>query len=99
MRTSIVTLAFLAALTLLAPTASHAEQYPWCAQYGEWGGGGRNCGFLTYEQCMDAAAEEDGAARLTSDRLRTNYFPATQALARLPKRGMNARCNGQAAPL
>jgi hypothetical protein len=27
--------------------------YPWCAQYGggRGGGGGRNCGFWTYEQC------------------------------------------------
>ena len=51
-RTLIVTSAISAALMLLAPTASHAEQYPWCAQYGEWGGGGRNCGFVTFEQCM-----------------------------------------------
>jgi len=28
--------------------------YPWCAQYGGRGGGGRNCGFWTYEQCMAA---------------------------------------------
>jgi hypothetical protein len=31
---------------------SRAEiTYPWCAQYGGWDGGGRNCGFSTYEQC------------------------------------------------
>jgi Protein of unknown function (DUF3551) len=37
---------------LLRPAA--AIEYPWCAQYGggEDGGGGRNCGFSTYEQCM-----------------------------------------------
>ncbi|MGA2566474.1 MAG: DUF3551 domain-containing protein [Pseudolabrys sp.] len=45
-----VVLAALAAL--LRPAA--AIEYPWCAQYsgGEDGGGGRNCGFSTYEQCM-----------------------------------------------
>ncbi len=44
-----VVLAALAAL--LHPAA--AIEYPWCAQYGgEDGGGGRNCGFSTYEQCM-----------------------------------------------
>ena len=35
--------------------STHAEiYYPWCANYsgGESGGGGSNCGFSTYEQCM-----------------------------------------------
>jgi hypothetical protein len=33
--------------------ASAEITYPWCAQYGggRGGGGGRNCGFWTYEQC------------------------------------------------
>ncbi len=32
-------------------TVSKAEiEYPWCAQYGR--DGGRNCGFVTLEQCM-----------------------------------------------
>ncbi|MFL6971731.1 MAG: DUF3551 domain-containing protein [Xanthobacteraceae bacterium] len=32
--------------------ASAEITYPWCAQYnGRDGGGGRNCGFWTYEQC------------------------------------------------
>ena len=29
-----------------------AIEYPWCAQYGGLGDGGRNCGFSTYAQCM-----------------------------------------------
>jgi hypothetical protein len=28
-----------------------AQSYPWCAFYAV-GGGGRNCGFTTFEQCM-----------------------------------------------
>jgi Protein of unknown function (DUF3551) len=34
--------------------ASAEITYPWCAQYGGSGarGGGRNCGFWTYGQCM-----------------------------------------------
>jgi hypothetical protein len=40
------------AVTALAPRAQ-AQNYPWCALYGGSGtGGGRNCGFTTYEQCM-----------------------------------------------
>lgn len=33
--------------------AAQAEPYKWCAQYGSGrGGGARNCGFVTWEQCM-----------------------------------------------
>jgi Protein of unknown function (DUF3551) len=37
----------------LAPSqpASAEITYPWCAQYSGGRGGGRNCGFWTYEQC------------------------------------------------
>ena len=42
----------LVSLAALARPAA-AIEYPWCAQYsGEDGGGGRNCGFSTREQCM-----------------------------------------------
>lgn len=35
-----------------APPAS-AIEYPWCAQYaGGPAGGGRNCAFVSYAQCM-----------------------------------------------
>jgi hypothetical protein len=34
-------------------TAAQAQNYPWCAVYGGgMGGGGQNCGFSTFEQCM-----------------------------------------------
>lgn len=33
---------------------AEAQNYPWCAYYsGSMGGGGTNCGFLTFAQCMD----------------------------------------------
>ena len=32
-------------------TAAQAQNYPWCAQYGN-GNGGTNCGFSTFPQCM-----------------------------------------------
>ena len=38
-------------VTPVRPAA--AIEYPWCAQYGGEGGGGRNCGFVSYEQCME----------------------------------------------
>ena len=43
-------LAVLAASLLLAAPASHAAEYPWCAQYGS-DNDGTNCGFTTFEQC------------------------------------------------
>ncbi len=49
----IFALAVLAALDVWMPTASHAEPYKWCATFGSGrGGGARNCGFVTWEQCM-----------------------------------------------
>jgi hypothetical protein len=42
--------AFAAMAALARPAA--AIEYPWCAQYSGDGGGGRNCGFSTIEQCL-----------------------------------------------
>ncbi len=52
MRRILILSAILSAGALLVPTASHADPYQWCAQYSGRGGGGRNCGFVTWEQCM-----------------------------------------------
>ena len=44
--------ALIAAASALASSAQ-AQNYPWCAVYGGgMGGGGQNCGFTTFEQCM-----------------------------------------------
>ena len=46
-------LAALAAPTVFTPSVGHADPYAWCAAYsGGMNGGGRNCGFVTYQQCM-----------------------------------------------
>jgi hypothetical protein len=38
---------------ILMGTPAQAQNYPWCAFYSGSGmGGGRNCGFTTFEQCM-----------------------------------------------
>jgi len=43
----------LAAVAVFMPTVGQTEPYKWCAQYsgGSWGGA-RNCGFVSWEQCM-----------------------------------------------
>jgi hypothetical protein len=33
-------------------TLAEAQNYPWCAYYSASGGGGTNCGFTTFQQCM-----------------------------------------------
>ncbi len=54
-RFAILIFTALATLTAWAAAAApeHIE-YPWCANYGggEAGGGGSNCGFSTFEQCL-----------------------------------------------
>jgi hypothetical protein len=51
----------LAAANVFALPAQAAIEYPWCVQYsGEDGGGGRNCGFVSYEQCMMTARGAGG---------------------------------------
>jgi hypothetical protein len=38
-------------------TRAEAQNYPWCAIYGEGAvGGGTNCGFISFEQCMATAS-------------------------------------------
>jgi hypothetical protein len=40
-------------ITGATSTPAQAQNYPWCAYYGGTiGGGGTNCGFTTFEQCM-----------------------------------------------
>ena len=47
----------------LFASPSSAEIYrPWCAQYYGNNGGGTNCGFVSYEQCM-MTARGAGVAR------------------------------------
>jgi Protein of unknown function (DUF3551) len=53
MRISLPILAILVVTAGIA-TPAQAQNYPWCAQYN--GLGGTNCGFTTFQQCMDTLA-------------------------------------------
>jgi hypothetical protein len=50
-------LATVAIVTMASfPSPNFANEYPWCAQYaGGPAGGGRNCGFVSYVQCMETS--------------------------------------------
>jgi hypothetical protein len=54
-----VALAIAAVSAFSKPAA--AIEYPWCVNYsGMDGGDGRNCGFVSYEQCMMTARGAGG---------------------------------------
>ena len=39
---------------IAATTRAEAQNYPWCSYYTSGGGGGgTNCGFTTFQQCLD----------------------------------------------
>jgi Protein of unknown function (DUF3551) len=45
--------AIIAAAVLGAAAPAQAQNYPWCAYYAMGDdGGGTNCGFVSFEQCM-----------------------------------------------
>ncbi|HEX8808000.1 MAG TPA: DUF3551 domain-containing protein [Xanthobacteraceae bacterium] len=37
---------------LAATTPAEAQNYPWCSYHTASGGGGTNCGFTTFQQCL-----------------------------------------------
>jgi hypothetical protein len=55
MRFVVLALSVIAATTAFN-TPTKAQNYPWCAYYsGGAVSGGTNCGFTTFEQCMETA--------------------------------------------
>ena len=48
----------LAAAALAAPAAAQTN-YPWCSNFAD-GFGGTNCGFVSYEQCMQTVRGSGG---------------------------------------
>jgi Protein of unknown function (DUF3551) len=52
----------IAAMSATATPAAAAIEYPWCVEYGggDAGSGGRNCGFVSWEQCMETARGAGG---------------------------------------
>jgi hypothetical protein len=58
-------LALSALGVLISVALSSAEiTYPWCAEYSADWGGGRNCGFTTWEQCRATVSGNGGFCAL-----------------------------------
>ena len=43
---------------------AEAQNYPWCAYYGKYGG--TNCGFTTFQQCLDTVSGIGGFCQLNN---------------------------------
>jgi Protein of unknown function (DUF3551) len=73
--------AFAIAAISASPTPAAAIEYPWCVSYGDFdGGGGRNCGFVSYEQCMETARGAGGSCE------RNLFYPGNDTPQRPRKR-------------
>ena len=51
MRTASAVALAVALMLLIQADVAQAQNYPWCAQY-SLRGGPRNCGFVSWQQCM-----------------------------------------------
>ena len=81
MRILLFALGILVAATAIG-TLAEAQNYPWCAIYGGGSaGGGRNCGFNTFEQCM---ATIGGICQQNA-----TYQPGTQNQSSIPSSRKN----------
>jgi hypothetical protein len=70
MKPLIFGIGILAAVSSFGPHAQ-AQNYPWCAYLGGgMGGGGKNCGFISFEQCMETARGNGSDCRIN-----TQYDP------------------------
>jgi len=52
------------AACISTPASAASDPYRWCAQYGP--DGGRNCGFITLEQCLDTISGVGGGCELNT---------------------------------
>ncbi len=60
MKASLFVCAILVATAAGATRAPAQTNYPWCAQYGGSAGGVQNCGFISYDQCMETLSGMGG---------------------------------------
>jgi Protein of unknown function (DUF3551) len=54
----------VAVVTVFVGTRAEAQNYPWCSIYSGSMGGSQNCGFSTYQQCMENVSGIGGFCQL-----------------------------------
>jgi hypothetical protein len=66
-------------------TRAEAQNYPWCAYYGGKEGGGTNCGFTTFQQCLDTVSGIGGSCQRNNlYQPPTGPHPLTRVYRRYP---------------
>jgi hypothetical protein len=80
MRLLLVVLGICIGIACLEKPAE-AQNYPWCAIYN--GAGGENCGFTTFEQCMQTAR---GMGSLYQPNTQYVPSPGPHSLSRVGRR-------------
>jgi hypothetical protein len=75
-RHSLLALGILVAAALLASRAQ-AQNYPWCAVYS--GQGGTNCGFSTFQQCLDTIRGMGGSCNQNTEYVAPGHAAAPHA--------------------
>jgi Protein of unknown function (DUF3551) len=64
-------------------TRAEAQNYPWCAYYSGGRGGGENCGFVSFQQCL---ATVSGIGGFCEPNTQYRPPPGPHPPARLPRR-------------
>jgi hypothetical protein len=82
---SILSAAATAGILLWAsvPASAASDPYRWCAQYGR--DGGRNCGFITLQQCLDTISGVGGGCE------RNTFYTGSDRTVVEPSRRKNKR--------
>jgi hypothetical protein len=78
-------LPFFAAMSvavLALDKPAQAQNYPWCAYYSGGRGGGENCGFVTFQQCL---ATVSGIGGFCEPNTQFQPPPGPRPTARLPR--------------
>ena len=52
MRAILIAAAVAGAASMFTATNAKAQYAAWCSEYSRRGGGGTNCGFYTFDQCL-----------------------------------------------
>jgi hypothetical protein len=60
-------------------TRAEAQNYPWCAIYSGDMGGSENCGFTTFQQCMDDVSGIGGFCQLNNTYTPTGIAPSRRS--------------------
>jgi Protein of unknown function (DUF3551) len=56
----------IAVAAILTGSRAEAQNYPWCAYYGGAMSGSTNCGFVSFDQCMNTVRGIGGSCELNN---------------------------------